>query len=850
MRKKYLSALLFGALLVTSAGTFTSCKDYDDDINNLQEQINTIKTDLENLKSTVEGLDGVKTLSFVNGTLIIETGKGTKVEVPVPSATDVDQTTVELDGQNLVVNGEVIGQVGDKVTVNEDGYLCVNGDPTEIKAGKYAILENESDNTYTISLPDADGNMQTITLLKSVPSNIKISLLNFNQNIYGFYGFSEINAGYVDWGEVTNNHYKYIESQYGIAWGNATSDVNWTGPKGAIKNGQLLVGQVIEQGIMVTPATTALNEQSLKLVDSEGNYAPVIVTATPYGNYGPSISGSRSVDSQGRWGLQIKMDESITKDNIGTAFAAINPYDYQYENKMYALSVNGEVVSGYSFRIDTDVEAFDFDAEPLAYDANRVKIYGVYTSNQGFNLNSPITLKYEESSIYDYKFSFTDADKNDADAWGITLKDNVLTASDKAAGKTIGLKVTVVSVNGTVKTFDNTISIKFAGTTTDAGEIAASTYNVKVDKKDALVINLGDTFSSLTSEQAISINNLLWTTTDDKFLLSATNGVLTQFSGVEFYEDAACSASKKVDFNDNKADIKKIKYAKIAVSDYNPNATIGEHNMTLTLQAYNNATQTQNEIKKVTIPVNVTIPSFNDIFEKSGSWNDNELTLRLDGTGNAVMMTAYSMANPAILGTYPLAVTFDKINNQSVVTDNEAEFNSTTASFQITNEVITNTHTLQNITAESVYTIQGVKEFTVKSGKYTIKFITALEGAKLINYNDKSAAIDFKVEGDEITYNVAEKSGVQLVVNNKKYKLFGETINGLTLDKNQWSFAFDAKAGDKAKAEFTTEGGIKITGLAVGSYTTVLTMTYKSAVTVGGESVYVKVPVSIQVVNQ
>ena len=32
MRKKYLSALLFGALLFASTGTFTSCKDYDDDI--------------------------------------------------------------------------------------------------------------------------------------------------------------------------------------------------------------------------------------------------------------------------------------------------------------------------------------------------------------------------------------------------------------------------------------------------------------------------------------------------------------------------------------------------------------------------------------------------------------------------------------------------------------------------------------------------------------------------------------------------------------------------------------------------------------------------------------------------
>ena len=30
MNKKFLNAVLFGALIASSAGTFTSCKDYDD----------------------------------------------------------------------------------------------------------------------------------------------------------------------------------------------------------------------------------------------------------------------------------------------------------------------------------------------------------------------------------------------------------------------------------------------------------------------------------------------------------------------------------------------------------------------------------------------------------------------------------------------------------------------------------------------------------------------------------------------------------------------------------------------------------------------------------------------------
>ena len=55
MNKKFLSAILFGAMLATSAGTFVSCKDYDDDIENLQGQIDglksTLSADIQTLKS-------------------------------------------------------------------------------------------------------------------------------------------------------------------------------------------------------------------------------------------------------------------------------------------------------------------------------------------------------------------------------------------------------------------------------------------------------------------------------------------------------------------------------------------------------------------------------------------------------------------------------------------------------------------------------------------------------------------------------------------------------------------------------------------------------------------------------
>ncbi|MDE5728466.1 MAG: DUF4988 domain-containing protein, partial [Duncaniella sp.] len=84
MNKKFIHVLLSTSLIVGSAASFTACKDYDDDINDLQGQINSIRTTLEGLqekiaggavitdvKSTADGInitlsDG-KTYSLTNG---------------------------------------------------------------------------------------------------------------------------------------------------------------------------------------------------------------------------------------------------------------------------------------------------------------------------------------------------------------------------------------------------------------------------------------------------------------------------------------------------------------------------------------------------------------------------------------------------------------------------------------------------------------------------------------------------------------------------------------------------------------------------------------------------------------
>lgn len=68
MKRKYFSALLMGALAIASVSTFTSCKDYDDDIDNLQSQIDKagLQSDIDALKTQLQ--DAASTASAAKTT--------------------------------------------------------------------------------------------------------------------------------------------------------------------------------------------------------------------------------------------------------------------------------------------------------------------------------------------------------------------------------------------------------------------------------------------------------------------------------------------------------------------------------------------------------------------------------------------------------------------------------------------------------------------------------------------------------------------------------------------------------------------------------------------------------------
>lgn len=115
MNKKYLSVVLFSALMLGAAGTFTSCKDYDDDIENLQDQISTLKGTVDDLQKKIEsGLVVTKVEKSANGVNItFSNGQTYELKNGADGA----------DGKDAVV-----------WTIGQDGFWYMDGEKTEYKA--------------------------------------------------------------------------------------------------------------------------------------------------------------------------------------------------------------------------------------------------------------------------------------------------------------------------------------------------------------------------------------------------------------------------------------------------------------------------------------------------------------------------------------------------------------------------------------------------------------------------------------------------------------------------------------------------------------------------------------------
>ena len=115
MNKKFLSAILFGALMVSSTGTFVSCKDYDDDIDELTSRVDGVEGQIKDLEAKINAANWITSVTPATGGFTVAFNDGSSFTI-----------TNGKDGE--------AGAAGTEWTISEDGFWVCNGEKTTVKA--------------------------------------------------------------------------------------------------------------------------------------------------------------------------------------------------------------------------------------------------------------------------------------------------------------------------------------------------------------------------------------------------------------------------------------------------------------------------------------------------------------------------------------------------------------------------------------------------------------------------------------------------------------------------------------------------------------------------------------------
>lgn len=493
MNKKYLSVILFGALMLGSTGTFTSCKDYDDDINNLQEQVDGIKADLEALQAQVdagkyvtnitkEG-DGIVITWNDNSTSTIETIKGDKG----------DKVTIEIDetSKNWIIDGVDTGicaegkdgAAGQPGAAGNDGVNAKSPSISET-TGNWVVYEwNEETQQYDATdtgisakgaqayvvdmgnyyelnvAADKAGSTYTTVKLPKTPTTItEVEILGqIQKEANGSY--SMINA----WNEATINY------SFTIVDDNILSAAAAWNKEAGVK--KLVKGQALstltnsDLLIRVAPAALDASQFSFKMVNSQLSEAPITL-GTPKAFTGLLTRADASAN--GLWTVSASANEGETyKDDA--AYKA--KFEVGSKSIAYALQEADGFTSTYNL-------AFKYKEENM--NANVEALNGISVATEPVEVPVGQTLTFTfDKPVYVY-----DAHLDIADAtilrWGITdingVSFKVGKLADEITTTTFDVIVHYVTLNGEVKT--ETITVKPTQTLADVTTLASQ--NIKI----------------------------------------------------------------------------------------------------------------------------------------------------------------------------------------------------------------------------------------------------------------------------------------------------------------------------------------------------------------------------------
>ncbi len=487
MNKKFLSVILFSALMVGTAGTFTSCKDYDDDIENLQGQITSNKDAIAALESQIKSGEWVSSVTSTTNGIVVTLGNGTsytitngekgeagKDGVTPKIAVNNDKIQVSYDNgttwTDLISLEDLKGEAGDAAatptfSVGEDGHIYVqygeDGEKTDLGVSTGGIYYVEDGVKLTIHIPNKDGEYEDIVLPRAA-------------------SISSIKAVTVSSAAVLSEGAD-IELTYGKA---ADNGKYFDGT--AFKKGDILLPSKEAKNVIsaqVNPTIADATVYNFYLANSKGSSIFTLSEATPNMTEEPLTRVATA--NKGIYDMGITFVSGVTEAQIKAAKGA------------YAIATkdayDNEVLSSYD--VTVGVKAATTTTLDVTATTQEVEI------NKELDLNDCVDMK----NVIDVQYYFATNQTAAVDAAKATITGTKI--KGEVANKTVVVSVKYLTYDGEVKDATKTITVKFINPATENAFTQTLVLNADASK-NVLTFDVTSLIGNTTSSAPSFFTNI------------------------------------------------------------------------------------------------------------------------------------------------------------------------------------------------------------------------------------------------------------------------------------------------------------------------------------------------------
>lgn len=470
MKKNFIRVMFFGALVLSTI-TYVGCKDYDDDIDKLQTQIDTNKAGIENLQkfvesgkwvTNVESITGGFKITFNDGKSyeIVNGDKGDKGDTGAAGATGAPGSKVTIDektGEWLIDNkptgwfakgekGED-GKDGQSPFIGEDGYWYFWDASAEDGNGKLVKGAYAQTSVYIVKGIDRpnwilhvkaqndDGSYTDQTVI--LPSADKISSMKVV--------------------EIVNDRIETPTTiEVKMYYGRVSKDFEFNGKKYIA--GDLLTSKGTTINALINPVDLDLSAYSLNLTDSKGNTNYTIAEVTQNMSEEP-LTRANETPNKGVFDLRIAVADGIAYSDLPES-----------NNIVYALTTKdafgNEIISEYAVKIKalTGASACFVD-----------RVEAVYRTEHSLDE----LVGDRMNSAVDFYYTIEGADRNTAELLGVKFDADARTIYAEKEG-IMPVTIHYLKTDGTTST--TIMNIKFTNIVVDV-TVADMEWTITPDVK-------------------------------------------------------------------------------------------------------------------------------------------------------------------------------------------------------------------------------------------------------------------------------------------------------------------------------------------------------------------------------